>query len=177
MPTASPQAQAGETDYAAEVGEASRLVAERIGAGRPWALAWQSRSGPPSQPWLEPGIGDQLAALAGAGVEAVVVVPIGFIADHLEVVYDLDTEAAELARGLGLRLVRAATPGTAPDFVAMIPELIAERTDPATPRRGLGTLPARPADCPDGCCPVVAGPRAADDGGVGARDAPGRRRR
>jgi len=166
-----PLAQAEVTDYAAEVAEASRLVAERVGAGHPWSLAWQSRSGPASQPWLEPEIGDRLTALAGAGAGAVVVVPIGFIADHLEVVYDLDTEAAGLGRRLGLHLVRAATPGTAPDFVAMIPELIAERTDPTTSTRRLGSLPPRPADCPDGCC--LPRPR----GDVGARDAPGHQRR
>jgi len=153
-----PLAQAAVTDYAAEVAEASRLVADRVGGGRRWAVAWQSRSGPPSQPWLEPAIGDHLAALGAEGVGSVVVVPIGFIADHLEVVYDLDIEAAGQARSLGLQLVRAATPGTEPDFVAMIPELIAERTDPDATRRGLGTLAPRPIDCPDGCCPAPARP-------------------
>jgi len=147
-----PLAQPAVTDYAAEVTEASRLVAERVGGRHPRAVVWQSRSGPPSQPWLQPGILDHLTELAAGGGQAAVVVPIGFIADHLEVVYDLDIEAVEHARRLGLGLVRATTPGTSPAFVAMITELIAERTDPTTVRRALGTGPVRPIDCPDGCC-------------------------
>ena len=85
-----------------------------------WTFAYQSRSGPPQQPWLEPDIGDHLKALAAAGVKDVVVGPIGFVSDHMEVIYDLDTEAQEKAQALGIRLVRAATPGTHPAFVRMI---------------------------------------------------------
>jgi len=159
-----PLAQPAVAEYAAEVGEASRLVAELVGGGHRWSVAWQSRSGPPSQPWLGPTTLDELAALAAGGARAVVVVPIGFIADHLEVVYDLDTDAAAHARRLGLAWARAATPGTAPEFVAMIGELIAERTDPAARRRGLGTLAPRPLDCPDDCCTAPPRPASAERG-------------
>lgn len=148
-----PLAQAATSDYVAQVGETSRLVAERVPGGHPWALAWQSRSGPPAQPWLEPDIGDHLAELAGRGVGAVVMVPVGFVADHMEVVYDLDTVAMARAAELALAVARAATPGVAPAFVGMIRQLIAERTDPAAPHLGLGRLPPRPLECAGGCCP------------------------
>lgn len=147
-----PLTQPGISDYVAQLGEASRLVAERVPGGHPWALVWQSRSGPPTQPWLEPDVGDHLAALAASGAAAAVLVPIGFVADHMEVVYDLDTEAAERAAALGLEVRRAATPGTAPAFVTMIGELIAERTDPRAQRRSLGRLPPTPPDCARTCC-------------------------
>ena len=92
-------------------GRAGRLAA---GVGLDWDLVWQSRSGPPHVPWLEPDINDHLAALATAGVRGVVVCPIGFSSDHLEVAWDLDTEAAATAEQLGLRFARAATPGNDP---------------------------------------------------------------
>src|SRR5204863_5979959 len=121
--------------------------------GRPWTLVWQSRSGPPAVPWLEPDVGDQLGVVAAGGTRSVVVAPIGFISDHMEVVFDLDVQAAERADALGLRFVRAATVGAAPEFVAMIGELVRERIDPSTPRRGLGRLGPRPY-CETGCCPL-----------------------
>ena len=114
---------------------------------------WQSRSGPPTVPWLEPDVGDHLAALAAAGTQSVVVAPIGFISDHMEVVFDLDVQAAEQAASLGLRFVRAATVGAAPEFVSMIRELVQERLDTSTPRRTLGRLGVRP-ECAAGCCPA-----------------------
>ena len=119
--------------------------------GLDWDLVWQSRSGPPHVPWLEPDINDHLAALAKAGVRGVVVSPIGFISDHLEVVWDLDTEAAQTAADLGLRYARAATPGSDPRFVAMVRDLVLERLDPAAPRARLGALPVWDV-CPVGCC-------------------------
>ena len=142
--------------YPAQLAEAAGLVAELAGPGlagpaRRWRLAYQSRSGPPAQPWLEPDLADCLAGLAGAGVPAVVLVPVGFVSDHMEVRYDLDVEAAETARGLGLQMVRAATPGTDPAFVAMITELVRERLDGA-PRSALGDLGWVHDICPDGCC-------------------------
>ena len=147
-----PLAQAARCDYAAQLHEAARLVATRAAPGLPWSVAYQSRSGPPTQPWLEPDVGDHLGALAGTGVRAVIVVPIGFVVDHLEVIYDLDIVARARADALGLPMVRAATVGTAPAFVTMIRQLIAERTEDA-PRLGLGSLPPRPIDCAAGCCP------------------------
>jgi ferrochelatase len=137
--------------YTAQLHETATLVAAEAMPGLTWDLVWQSRSGSPHVPWLEPDINDHLAALAGAGVRAVVVSPIGFISDHLEVAWDLDTEAAQTAADLGLRYARAATPGTDPRFVGMMRDLILERLDPAAPRARLGTLPVWDA-CPAGCC-------------------------
>ena len=141
--------------YEAQLRETARLVAEAAAPDLPYDLVWQSRSGPPHVPWLEPDINDHLAALAAEGVRSVVVSPIGFVSDHLEVVWDLDTEAAGTAKRLGLDYVRAATPGTDPRFVAMVRELVLERLDPASPRRRLGVLPAWDT-CPAGCCPAPA---------------------
>jgi ferrochelatase len=98
-------------------------------------------------------VNDHLAALSAQGVRNVVVSPIGFVSDHLEVVWDLDHEAAETARRLGLNFARAATPGTDPRFVAMVRDLVAERMDPVTPRHSLGTVPTWDV-CPAGCCPA-----------------------
>ncbi|MGY5537247.1 ferrochelatase, partial [Streptomyces sp. A3] len=84
--------------------------------GRPTELAFQSRSGPPTQAWLEPDVNERLRTLHGEGVDSVVLVPVGFVADHMEVVYDLDTQAAATAAELGLRLERGPTPGTDPRF-------------------------------------------------------------
>ncbi|MFY1637799.1 ferrochelatase [Solwaraspora sp. WMMB335] len=140
--------------YQAQLAETARLVAERAAPGLPYDLVWQSRSGPPQVPWLEPDVNDHLTALAEQeGAAAVVVSPIGFVSDHLEVVWDLDTEAAATAKELGLAYVRAATPGTHPRFVAMVRELVVERIErPGTaPRQRLGTLPIWDT-CPRDCC-------------------------
>lgn len=137
--------------YSAQVGEAAGLVAQAGAPGVDWDLAWQSRSGSPQVPWLEPDINVHLESVAAAGVRAVVISPVGFISDHLEVLWDLDTEAAATAQRLGLRLARAATPGADPRFVGMIRDLIIERLDPGTPRARLGALPAWD-ECPAGCC-------------------------
>ncbi|AVT32179.1 ferrochelatase [Plantactinospora sp. BC1] len=139
--------------YEAQLRETAALVAERAAPGLAYDLVWQSRSGPPQVPWLEPDVNDHLRALAADGVSSVVVSPIGFVSDHLEVVWDLDTEAAATAKQLGLDFVRAATPGTDRRFVAMVRELVTERLNPAdtAARRRLGTLPAWDT-CPAGCC-------------------------
>jgi ferrochelatase len=141
---------AATSEYETQLHDACRLVAEAQDR-RGFSLVFQSRSGPPTQAWLEPDIADHLRALASDGARDVVVAPIGFVSDNMEVVYDLDTEAAALAQDLGLNLVRAATPGTHPAFVSMIRELILERTAGA-PRRALGRRPAAPDDCPPDCC-------------------------
>jgi protoporphyrin/coproporphyrin ferrochelatase len=137
--------------YPAQLAEAAALVADRLDGGRPWRLAYQSRSGPAARPWLGPDINDCLGELAGAGSRGVVVVPVGFISDHLEVRFDLDVEAARTADRLGLPMARAATPGTDPRFVAMITELVRERLAGA-PRRALGSMGAGPDSCQNGCC-------------------------
>jgi ferrochelatase len=138
--------------YTAQLQETAALVHRRAAVELPWDLVWQSRSGPPQVPWLEPDINDHLADLAVAGVTDVVVSPIGFVSDHLEVIWDLDNEAAETAKNLGLGYARAGTPGTDPRFVAMIRDLVRERTA-AAGRERLGTLPIWDA-CPVGCCPL-----------------------
>jgi protoporphyrin/coproporphyrin ferrochelatase len=140
-------------DVAAVIASA---VSDASGVVRDHDLVYCSRSGPPSVPWLEPDVGDHLRSLRDEGVEAVVVVPIGFVSDHMEVVFDLDTEAAEIAEKVGLAMVRASTPGVHPRFVAMIRELLLERAaaergeDHA--RAGVGALPASWDRCPAGCC-------------------------
>jgi ferrochelatase len=153
-----PESMAATSDYVHQLTETAGLVASLAGAG-PWDLVYQSRSGPPSVPWLTPDIGDHLRALAAAGVQRVVVSPIGFISDHMEVVYDLDVEARLLADQLGLRLIRADTVGTDPAFVTMIRQLIEERLDPSVPRLALGADGPYHDICPAGCCPPGARPR------------------
>lgn len=137
--------------YEAQLREAGRLVAEAAGV-RDWALAYQSRSGPPHVPWLEPDILNEMDRVAGEGAKDVVILPLGFISDHMEVIYDLDVEAVERARALGLQLQRVPTVGNAPAFIAMIRELIAERLDAATPRRALGALGPSHDVCAVACC-------------------------
>ncbi|MBM2615454.1 ferrochelatase [Actinoplanes sp. LDG1-06] len=137
--------------YEAQLLETARLVHAAAAPGLSWDLVWQSRSGPPQVPWLEPDVNDHLEALAEQGVTDVVVSPIGFVSDHLEVIWDLDNEAADTAKRLGLGYARAATPGTDPRFVSMIKDLVRERTD-SVPQQRLGTLPVWD-DCPVNCCP------------------------
>jgi ferrochelatase len=132
--------------YEAELTVAAQKVVDAAAPGRPFDLVWQSRSGPPSVPWLEPDINDHLRALAEAGETAVVVFPVGFISDHLEVIWDLDNEAKETAADLGLVFARAGTAGTHPAFIASIRELLVERRSGGAPR--LGT------NCPAACCYV-----------------------
>jgi ferrochelatase len=138
--------------YVAQLREASRLVAAGGAPDLQWDLAFCSRSGPPSVPWLEPDIGDHLRALATAGVTDVIAVPIGFVSDHLEVMWDLDVEAAAVAAEIGVGFTRTPAPGTDPRFVAMVRELVEERLDPACPKRALSPLGPSHDVCPDGCC-------------------------
>jgi ferrochelatase len=131
-------------------------VADASGIARDHDLVYCSRSGSPSVPWLEPDIGDHLRAVHTEGVDAVVVIPIGFVSDHMEVVFDLDTQAAEIADEVGLAMVRAATPGVHPRFVAMVRELLLERAAAARgeerSRITVGGLPPSWDVCPAGCC-------------------------
>src|SRR5215207_2888408 len=137
--------------YERQLREVSRLVAGIAGATR-YQLAWQSRSGPPHVPWLEPDILDELQRLHATGVDDVIVVPIGFISDHLEVLFDLDVEAQNRARELGMSMIRVPTVGTDPVFVAMIRELIEERLQENPERRFLGGLGAGHDVCALDCC-------------------------
>jgi protoporphyrin/coproporphyrin ferrochelatase len=157
-----PQAHGAEGGaYVAEHLDVARLVAEtvreRSGVEHRWQLVYQSRSGPPQVPWLEPDICDHLESLSGQGAQAVVMVPIGFVSDHMEVLYDLDTEAMTAAEGLGLPVARSATVGTDPRFTAAIRELVLERAAAergARPEcRALGRLGPSHDVCPADCCP------------------------
>jgi protoporphyrin/coproporphyrin ferrochelatase len=144
----------------------ANAVARRTGVVRPWSLAYQSRSGPPTQPWLEPDVSDHLDLLAQHGVSAVVLVPIGFVSDHIEVLWDLDVQASSRAEELGIACARAATPGTDARFVAMAADLVIERLDdvPTAQRARIGGTAAAPDRCAAGCCvnprgrlPAIAG--------------------
>jgi ferrochelatase len=146
-----PSVMAAGCDYERQLLETCRLVAEGAGHDH-WRLVFQSRSGSPTQPWLEPDICDYLRELKQAGTTDVVVAPVGFISDHMEVLYDLDTEALKLAHELGINMIRVATVGTHPKFVRMIRELILERIDGGMPRRALGTFPPRQDVCAADCC-------------------------
>ena len=149
-----PSAMAEHCLYSQQLTEAARLVSAQLGR-EPGPVVFQSRSGPPTQPWLAPDILDHLRTVAAEGqAKDVVIVPIGFVSDHMEVVYDLDTEARALSAELGLNMVRAACVGTHPKFVAMIRELILERAMPSLERRSLGSMGASHDVCPKGCCPL-----------------------
>jgi ferrochelatase len=168
--TAVPGAVGGR--YAAELREASRLISQRVrGGSLPFDLVFQSRSGPPSVPWLEPDVNDHLTRLAkgtlsdgallpNGAPSAVVVVPVGFVSDHMEVVHDLDVEAAATAAALGLPFARAKAPGPTPRFAEMVRELVAERLSGAEPRAlgslGLGAFTTGADSCPADCCRYAA---------------------
>jgi len=145
-----PRSMSRHCDYEAQHYETCRIVMEHL-PGREWDLVFNSRSGPEFVPWLEPDINDHLETLSDVGVPGVVVVPIGFISDHMEVIYDLDVEAVETCEKLGLPFARAGSVGIDPRFVAMIRDLILERTADA-PAVALGTRGPNHDFCPVDCC-------------------------
>lgn len=126
---------ASKCPYVAQIEAACRNVADRLG-GRPWRLAWQSRSGSPRDPWLEPDVNGMLPEIQAEGATDVVLCPIGFISDHVEVMYDLDLEAAQTCRDLGLNMVRAATVNDHPTFIRALGELVRGKIE------GAATSPA-----------------------------------
>jgi len=146
-----PVAMSDACAYVAQLRDACQLVAERVGCSL-WDLVYQSRSGPPSQPWLEPDVCDHLRNLRDDRITDVVVVPIGFLSEHMEVIYDLDVEAAQVAEEIGLNLVRSSVVGPHPRFVAMIRELIQERLEENPERLFLGSMGVAPDRCPADCC-------------------------
>ena len=148
-----PLAMAQTSNYEKQLRETARLVALATGFAN-WDLVYQSRSGPPAQPWLEPDILDHLKNLKAGGVRDVVVTPLGFISDHIEVLYDLDTEAQELAGELGMKIVRAATVGTHPVFIGMLRQLIAERLSGSEEKLAIGQFGPNHDVCPLDCCPA-----------------------
>jgi ferrochelatase len=146
-----PISMANTSDYVKQLEEVRRLVSQAVGVTND-VLVYQSRSGAPGQPWLEPDILDHLHEVKEKNLaSAVVVAPISFISDHMEVLYDLDIEASQLCEELALPMARAKTVGVHPKFTAMIRELILERTEGAE-RRALGSLGPRQDVCAEDCC-------------------------
>ena len=152
-----PSSQAATCRYVEQLQETARLVAAALEI-EDWNLVYQSRSGPPTQPWLGPDILDHLRQLHAAGRRHVVVSPIGFLSDHMEVMYDLDTEAQTLCDDLGLKMHRAGTVGAHPAMIRMIRDLVLERCSSGTERVAIGRLPPSHDFCPDDCCPPPARP-------------------
>ena len=146
-----PMSMAEGSKYATQLNEACRLIMEKIG-DYPWELVYQSRSGPPLQPWLEPDVCDYIGELKQkSDVKDIVMMPVGFVSDHMEVLFDLDTEARELCDELGINLQRSKSVGVHPKFISMIRELILERTS-GTEKRAIGNMPANWDVCPHDCC-------------------------
>jgi len=149
-----PLSMANTCDYVRQLEEVKKLVSVRLRATND-ALVYQSRSGAPGQPWLEPDILDHLREVKARNLAgAVVLAPISFISDHMEVLYDLDVEARQLCDSLSLPMARAKTVGVHPRFVSMIRELILEKTNPNGERRALGSLGPRQDVCAEDCCPA-----------------------
>jgi ferrochelatase len=161
-----PRAMAKSSAYERQFAEASRLVAQAVGVSGRYDLAYQSRSGSPHTPWLEPDILDELKRLAAEGVRDVVALPIGFVSDHIEVLWDLDEEARERAGELGLTFARAASAGVHPAFVGMIRDLIVERMEPNPARPALGKYGANHDVCPVSCCLQGSGVREQGSGAL-----------
>jgi len=150
-----PDSMASRCDYVKQLAESTRLIAEAVGFSSDRVqLVYQSRSGRPEDPWLEPDVKDAMTALHQQGVNHVVIAPIGFISDHIEVLFDLDEECVQLADELQLTMHRAGTVGTHPRFISMIRKLIQERLDPATPREATGKFGPNWDVCAAGCCPA-----------------------
>ncbi len=161
-----PTADAARCDYVVQHRDVAQTIADRLGRGADWDLVYQSRSGAPHIPWLEPDISDHLATLSDSGVPGAAMVPIGFISDHMEVIWDLDTVATADGQELGLAMARAATPGTDPRFVAMVVDLFEEaryRVEDADQLEQpvTGELGPRVVPCAAGCCPNPRAPRPA----------------
>ena len=151
-----PMFMAESSDYLKQLRETCRLVGLETGR-TDWELVYQSRSGAPGQPWLEPDVNDRIRELYAEGMRDLVLSPIGFVSCHMEVLYDLDTESRELCDQLGIRMVRAKTPNAHPLFVSMIRELVAERMG-LTERRAIGQFGPNHDVCPMNCCPAPARP-------------------
>ncbi len=149
-----PSSMAAGCAYQSQLEDAARLIAGAAQHPSAWRVVYQSRSGPASQTWLEPDICDYIRELhQSQSLKELVIAPIGFISDHMEVIYDLDQEAGALCDQLNIRMVRGATVGVEPRFIKMIAELVDERLTSAAERRVLGDFAAAPDTCPLDCCP------------------------
>jgi len=154
-----PMSMAQTSEYEQQLNETCRLICESLGVDQSrWKLVYQSRSGRPQDPWLEPDICDHLDALHAEGIQHVVVHPVGFLSDHIEVLYDLDDEAASAAARNDQTMIRSATVGTHPRFVSMLRKLIAERLVDDPGREAIGRFGASHDRCPVDCCPAPARP-------------------
>jgi len=154
-----PMSMANSSDYVLQLEEVRKLVSQRLGISND-VLVYQSRSGAPGQPWLEPDVLEHLRDVKSRNLaSAVAIAPISFISDHMEVLYDLDIEARQLCDELALPMVRAKTVGVHRAFIAMIRELISERMNPKAERRALGSLGPRADICAEDCCPAPQRPR------------------
>jgi len=149
-----PDSMASTSDYVQQLTESCRLVAEELGlTPDDWDLVYQSRSGRPQDPWLEPDILDHIRQLHSQEISNVVISPIGFLSDHMEVMFDLDEEAADLCKSLEMGMYRVRCPGHHPRFVGMIRKLIQERLE-GTPREAIGRFGPNHDVCPQDCCPA-----------------------
>jgi ferrochelatase len=150
-----PMSMATTSDYEKQLSETCRLVSAECGIpDDQWQLVYQSRSGRPQDPWLEPDICDHIAELGGRDVKSLVVMPIGFLSDHMEVMFDLDEEAVVACKEHGIEMARAATVGTDPEFVDMLVELVRERIDDSVPKLACGEFGPNHDVCPIDCCPA-----------------------
>lgn len=151
-----PLSMAQHCQYEAQLHETMGLVVEGLAVENPYQLVYQSRSGAPHQPWLEPDILDHMDVLRAQGVTELVIAPIGFISDHMEIMFDLDTEAVHKGQEIGMNVVRAATVGAHPRFIHMIRDLIVERIEAeqglAPKRAVLGNRGVSHDVCPVNCC-------------------------
>jgi ferrochelatase len=150
-----PNSMSDNCNYQLQLTEASRLVAEAVGVDD-WKLVYQSRSGRPQDPWLDPDICDYLKDYSTNDVKNVVILPIGFLSDHMEVMFDLDEEAQEVCAEVGLKMQRAATVGLHPKFIKMLVELIQERTGQIESKQAIGQFGPNHDVCPLDCCPAPA---------------------
>ena len=150
-----PKSMADNCNYEQQLTETCRLVSEELGISKErWQLVYQSRSGRPQDPWLEPDVCDHLRDLKDGNVDSVIIHPVGFLSDHMEVLYDLDDEAAGVAQEIGQTMVRSATVGIHPTFVNMLCKLVEERMRENVEKQAIGQYPPNHDVCPVDCCPA-----------------------
>ena len=149
-----PLSMAANCDYQQQLNEAAAIVNELAGMRGPYEVVFQSRSGPPSVPWLTPDIDQRIHELAEQGTEELLVHPLGFVADHMEVLFDLDTQSAAAAKEAGVKMVRTPTVGTHPRFVSMLVDLVEEAAGLRADRPSLSKSGPRPDKCNSQCCPA-----------------------
>ena len=148
-----PLSMSTNCNYVKQIEETCRLIAAELKiSSDQWRLVYQSRSGRPGDPWLEPDIGDYIRELSSTGTKSMVIAPVGFLSDHMEILFDLDEEAQAISHEVGIEMARAETPGTHPAFVACIRELIEERLGLTTEKRAIGQFGPNHDVCPTDCC-------------------------